>query len=225
MNQERNRIHVILWSILVVFVVGFGIQSFALFNLRDQIQSLEQSARAETGSIPPVADRSGQPPESTGPEALADDPLDLDDWDPFQEMERMEERMNRVFDDAFTRFEQSNRFGELALPRAFAPEVDVTEKPDRYIIQADIPGADDAEITVTVEEQQVIITGERTKVLEEQEDEPDASVIRRERKTGTFRRVLTLDEPLSPEGMVSELENGVLTVEVPKACGESKTQS
>jgi len=140
-------------------------------------------------------------------------PFDPQSWDPFQEMSRMRAEMDRMFNQAFGRFQGSPQFGSLAGESTYSPSFDLTEEPDRYVVKIDVPGATEHDIKVTLEDQNLTISGTRTDTRSE---EKDGKILRQERVVGQFQRSMTLPEPVDDTKMETSYENGVFTVTLPK---------
>ncbi|KAG2553078.1 17.4 kDa class I heat shock protein [Panicum virgatum] len=130
------------------------------------------------------------------------DPFSLDLWDPFQG------------------FPFGSGSGSL-LPRissdsdaAFAgARIDWKETPEAHVFKADVPGLKKEEVNVEVEDGNVLqISGERSKEQEEKNDRWH----RVERSSGKFLRRFRLPENAKTEQIKASMENGVLTVTVPK---------
>jgi HSP20 family protein len=96
---------------------------------------------------------------------------------------------------------------------AFSPRVDITEQPDHYRIDVDLPGVEASTVSVTVEHSVLTIAGER-------KDEKRAEAkgyYRYERVHGSFSRAFRLPEDVDSEHITAASKNGVLTVQIPKA--------
>nr|GLL43034.1 18.1 kDa class I heat shock protein-like [Ipomoea trifida] len=122
------------------------------------------------------------------------DPLSLDLWDPFEGL-----------------FSPSSPASEAS---AFAAaRVDWKETPEAHIFKADLPGVKKEEVKVEVEDGRVLqISGERSKEKEEKNDKWH----RIERTSGKFLRRFRLPENAKMDEVKAGMENGVLTVTVPK---------
>lgn len=130
----------------------------------------------------------------------------LSRWDPFRELSRVQEQVNRFLEDSYLR-----RTGESSLT-AWAPEVDIHETPDALVLEADLPGIDEKDLDIRVENNMLTIRGERKfekKVSEE-------NYLRVERAYGTFTRSFSLPHTVNTENIKANYENGVLTVRLPK---------
>ncbi|CAL4930301.1 unnamed protein product [Urochloa decumbens] len=133
------------------------------------------------------------------------DPFSLDLWDPFQDFPFGTGSNNSLFPS----FARTN--SETA---AFAgARIDWKETPEAHVFKADVPGLKEEEVKVEVEDGNVLqISGERNKEQEEKNDKWH----RVERSSGKFLRRFRLPENAKTEQIKASMENGVLTVTVPK---------
>ena len=131
---------------------------------------------------------------------------------PFQEFQR---EMNRLFEDFFTDFPLAPRGewggAELA-PVAFRPRVDVSETDKEVKVCAELPGMDEKDITVEMEDDAVTIRGER----KHEREEKGKSWYRREQTYGSFHRVVPLPAAVKGEKAQARFKKGVLTITAPK---------
>ena len=131
-------------------------------------------------------------------------------WTPFQtpwlrQMHNLQHEMNRLFG----RWED---WSGLSLDVATFPPLNVWEQDDCFIVEAELPGIEmtDLEIYVTGQNQ-FTIKGERATGAPEK-----AVQHRQERSFGRFVRSLTLPGPVDQDKVDAKLENGVLTIRLPK---------
>ncbi|MGE4071536.1 MAG: Hsp20/alpha crystallin family protein [Lysobacterales bacterium] len=94
----------------------------------------------------------------------------------------------------------------------WAPHVDIKEEPNRFVIQADIPGVDPKDIEVHMEKGILSIKGER-KHEAKQENEKYTRV---ERSHGVFYRRFALPDSADAEGISAHGKHGVLEIVIPK---------
>ena len=129
------------------------------------------------------------------------DPFSLDLWDPFEGF---------PFGSSLS-FPRSSLSGETS---AFAAaRFDWKETPEAHVFKADLPGLQKEEVKVELEEGSVLkISGERKREKEEKND----TWHRVERSSGSFLRRFRLPENAKIDGVSAAMENGVLTVTVPK---------
>ncbi|XP_021894515.1 16.9 kDa class I heat shock protein 2-like [Carica papaya] len=127
------------------------------------------------------------------------DPLSLEAWDPF---------------DSFFTSALANVPASARETSAFANvRIDWKETPEAHVFKADLPGLKKEEVKVEVEEGRILqISGERSKEKEEKNDKWH----RIERNKGTFLRRFRLPENAKVDQVKASMENGVLTVTVPK---------
>jgi HSP20 family protein len=132
-------------------------------------------------------------------------------WDPFNDLLRIQERMNRMFEDSLVR---SREGGEPTRDRGgWTPAVDIYETPDKVVLLADLPGVTQEELDVRVESNTLILRGQRRM----EKDLHEENFHRMERGTGAFMRSFTLPTSIDQERIRAEHRNGVLRVELPKA--------
>ena len=92
------------------------------------------------------------------------------------------------------------------------PLVDIREEPDRFVLHADIPGVDPADIEVQMDKGLLTIKGERRVERTEQRERYS----RLERLHGSFHRRFALPDSADPEGITASGSNGVLEILIPK---------
>ena len=144
-------------------------------------------------------------PQIFGQRSNVFDPFSLDVWDPFQ---------GWPFERSVTGGTSRPGGGALSETAAFADtRIDWRETPEAHVFKADLPGLKKEEVKVEVEEGRVLqISGERSKEVEEKNDKWH----RVERSRGKFLRRFRLPENAKMEQVKATMENGVLTVIVPK---------
>ncbi|XP_076903694.1 17.6 kDa class I heat shock protein-like [Bidens hawaiensis] len=131
----------------------------------------------------------------TGSRSNIFDPFSLDVWDPFHGL-------------SSSLSEPSRETAAIANAR-----IDWKETPEAHVFKADLPGLKKEEVKVEVEDGRVLqISGERSKEQEEKND----TWHRVERSSGKFLRRFRLPENAKMEDVKATMENGVLTVTVPK---------
>jgi len=89
----------------------------------------------------------------------------------------------------------------------------VRETDDAFIINASVPGLKPEDLNINVVGDTVTISGE----IKEETKEEEANYIYRERRFGSFTRTVTLPTSLNPDKAEAVIENGVLTLTIPKA--------
>ena len=132
-----------------------------------------------------------------------------EDTDPFLAMRR---EMNRLFDDVFGGFGLPNVIGPALQQMPVAPKIDVTETENEIQVTAELPGIDPNEVQVLLEDDRLIIRGEK----QEEREDKDRNYHLRERVQGAFSRTLPLPFAPDPNQVKAEFKNGVMTITIPK---------
>jgi len=128
-------------------------------------------------------------------------------WEPFRDLMAMQDRMTRVIDETLSRMMK-----EEVGKGVWSPPVDILEKGNEVVLKMDLPGVSQNEIEVRVEENTLIVQGERRFVKEVL----DENYIQIERPYGTFRRIFNLPRLIDNEGIKASYKDGVLRVVLPK---------
>ena len=94
----------------------------------------------------------------------------------------------------------------------WVPAVDIVEEQDHFLLQADLPGVDSADIEVSMEDGVLSVAGER-----HSENRGETEGVRRiERVSGRFDRRFSLPETADAEHITAKSSNGILEVTIPK---------
>lgn len=147
--------------------------------------------------------------------------------DPFEEIRRLERRMNRLFEELW-----AERPFRAALPGARElapieerlgirePFADVIETDREIKVVAEIPGVDKKDIKIKTTESSIEISAETKR----EEKEEKKGYIRRERSYGKFYRAMSLPAAVDASKAKASYKNGVLEVVMPKSEAEKKTE-
>jgi HSP20 family protein len=128
-------------------------------------------------------------------------------WEPFRDLMVMQDRMTRLFDETLSRVWKEE------VPRGvWSPPVDILEKGTEVILKIDLPEMDQNEIDIKVEENALIIQGERKFIKETS----DTNYLQIERPYGTFRRTFAIPRGIDQEKIKAAYKDGVLRVVLPK---------
>ncbi len=95
---------------------------------------------------------------------------------------------------------------------SFYPAIDVKEKNEKYILEAELPGIDENAVELDFHNNVLTIQGERKSEVEKKEE----GFSRTERYLGSFRRDIPFECEVNPDNIQAELKNGILCVELMK---------
>lgn len=136
----------------------------------------------------------------------ADASTEVSRWDPFAELDRL----NRQLGD----YLGSSRQLPYLLGEGFTPVADVEESDDAYTVEIELPGVQKDDLDLEVAGPRLTVTGER------KERERVGILRRRERVVGRFRYEVVLPGEVEEDGVEAHLDEGVLTVRVPKPASQ-----
>jgi HSP20 family protein len=129
-------------------------------------------------------------------------------WEPFREFATLQDRMNRLFRESYNDAGQD----ESLTTSRFAPAVDVYEDEHQVTLKIEVPGIDEKDIDVRVENNTLTVQGERKIEKEEKEE----NYRRVERQYGSFTRTFTLPQTVDSEKVSANYDKGVLKITLPK---------
>lgn len=128
-------------------------------------------------------------------------------FNPMRELTGIQREINRLFEDFF-----GENF-ERGIEKSWGPAVDITEDGKNIYLKADLPGMNQKDIKVSVEDDVLTISGERKS---EKEEKKDGKFYRLERVYGQFCRSFTLPDNVDASKISAEYKDGVLTLTIPK---------
>lgn len=126
---------------------------------------------------------------------------------------RLQREIDQIFDNFFRGFPFAPVTRSELSPAGFMlPRVDIGESRKQYTITVEIPGVDEKDIELTVEDGTLTIRGEkRSETVDE-----DEQFHRVERTYGAFQRVISLPTDADEDHIQAKFKNGVLTITIPK---------
>ena len=134
---------------------------------------------------------------------------------PWKGMDMLRNEMDRVFD----RFLEP-RWYEFEPAGEWAPMVDVSETKDAVVVTAEIPGVEQKDINVSLQDQVLTIKGEKR----QEKEEKDKNYHFSERSYGAFQRSFQLPLSIDRDKVAADFSNGVLTITLPKTAEAQKPQ-
>ena len=128
-------------------------------------------------------------------------------WDPFREFTSLQNRMNRLFEQSFGESQE-----ESLATTAFIPPVDIYEDEHSIQLKLEVPGIEEKDLDVKIENNVLTVSGERKFEKEEKEE----NFRRVERRYGSFSRSFTLPNTVDTESVTANYSNGVLKIALAK---------
>ena len=130
-------------------------------------------------------------------------------WNPLQDLLVLQDRMNRLFEDATQRRAREESEVTDDVERSdYTPAADVYETETGYLIAMDLPGISRDALELEVEENRLIVKG--TRVIEELKQH------RAERPHGRFVRTFSVPGSVNQSGITADYKDGVLQITLPK---------
>ena len=129
-------------------------------------------------------------------------------WEPFRELQDRIDRMSRLFRESY----RPEGPEEALTTTSFAPPVDIYEDEHNITLKMEVPGIDEEDIDVRIENNTLTIRGERRFEKEEKEE----NFRRVERQYGSFTRSFTLPSSVETENIQASYDKGVLEIRLTK---------
>ncbi|WP_136590735.1 Hsp20/alpha crystallin family protein [Salinigranum halophilum] len=132
---------------------------------------------------------------------------------PFTDIERFFEQMNRAF-------------GDVNIPtRPHQIAVDVAETDEEIVVSADLPGFERDDVTLSLSGRDLTIDADHEETAEERTGDDDARYVRRERTHRSVSRTVRLPDAIDEEAASASYANGVLTVTLPRETVDDEGES
>ncbi len=138
-------------------------------------------------------------------------------WNPLHDLMLLQDRMNRLFEDATDRRARAADSDEIETAD-WHPAADVYDNAGAYIIAVDLPGVERSALEIDLDDEKLIIRGTRT--IDPSGDKVKGRVVR---PCGRFRRSFTVPANVAHEGIKAEYRDGVLEITLPKR-NEARSQ-
>ncbi len=126
-------------------------------------------------------------------------------WNHLRELEQLQRRMNRLFQDTYGTEGRPWRAGVY-------PLVNLSEDPDHIYVRAELPGVRAEDLEITLQDNNLILRGERKIPAEDKQ----VNYHRRERESGFFRRIVALPVPVPGDKVEATCKDGILTIKLAK---------
>jgi len=132
----------------------------------------------------------------------------IERWQPFSELMSLRQAMDRLFEDSFVRPSRLiGDFGETAMPA-----LDIYQTPNEVVVKASLPGVKPEDVSIDITGETLTIKGESKAEQEVKKED----YLYQERRYGIFSRSVALPSGLKTDKAEAAMENGVLTLTIPK---------
>ena len=130
-------------------------------------------------------------------------------WNPLQDLVVLQDRMNRLFEDATQRRNQADAGAGDEFERAdWTPASDIYETESGYLIALDLPGIDRNALEIDIDDNRLVVKGTRAIANSRQQ--------RTERPRGKFLRTYSVPASVDQAKIAAEYKDGVLQISLPK---------
>lgn len=132
-------------------------------------------------------------------------------WNPLHDLVSLQDRMNRLFEDASQRRAGEGDQSEEVEGADWYPAADVYENDGEYTVSVDLPGIDRATLDISVDDNRLMVKGKRTT--------HDMTQHRGECPRGNFLRTFSVPASVDHKDIRADYKDGVLQVHLPKRAG------
>lgn len=137
--------------------------------------------------------------------------MSLVPYDPFRQLSNMRREFDRFFSELPISFDNEHGIGGI--------RVDVHETENEVVATCDLPGLEKKEdVDIDIQNNRLSISGSIKRTNEIKEE----NMLKKERYTGRFQRMITLPNPVSHDGVKATYKNGILEITMPKVAKDVK---
>ncbi len=241
-NSDQSK-QTLLYSAVVLLLVTVGFLSWYTIKTKDKLddmrgyhvavvdtnvgnsQPLQLATNMQNNAVAPSAhSASANKPTSHSQKQTSssssfdnnffNQPVGSQNWNPYEEIQRMQREMDRAFNHTFNGFNQNPNFQHFFRQNVSVPDMDIHENASQYTVIVNLPGADKKNISVNLNGQVLTVKGEQD--FSKEDKNAQGRVIYQERRSGSFQRSITLPQLVKQNGMKTQIKNGVLTVTIQK---------
>jgi HSP20 family protein len=134
----------------------------------------------------------------------------MTDFGPYLEFVRIQTEMNKLFENLQELREPIA--GAESTGTGWVPNVDVCECADELVVEAEMPGVDPKSLLIQIGDGNLTLAGTKPRTSEPS----GATVHRKDRTFGAFRRVIPLSTAINTHKAVARLEKGILSIRFPR---------
>lgn len=196
-GQKMKRSGILIGTVVMVVLFGGGM-AWASLNSGD-IQLKQNKPKKQT-----QAQQQTQPQVSTQPATM----------DPFRDMMRLQQQIDQLFGNTMNPYSGFPDLNTAWNPQQVQPAMNLTEKPDAYVVSMAIPGVNKSDINVQVKNQVLTVSAEQ-KTSTKKENKNDKILVQ-ERTASAFSRQVVLPKSVNADQVTADYKNGILTITLPK---------
>lgn len=204
MTTETNKSNIlaILVAILTTAVI---VQSYFLYKLYNTNETIETKNTSIDQKLNPTIPQTIR----VKPMNLAKRPVHFTQfWDPFEEMTRMHDEVNRLMSYTYSQFEDN-------LDKHYIESnLKIEEKDKLFLITANIPNTKNDSIKIEIKKNTLHLSGSREEINENHD--ANGQLIRSTKSSENFARTLLLPKPVKPETLKTEYQDGILRITIEK---------
>jgi len=195
--MKRDYTH-LFSALLILLTAVIFMQTYFLYGLKKSVDTGQQQQRLE------------QTKRSASNEFFND--FSPESRDPFEQIQKMQEEMQKSFGHFNSRFDDDPFFKEVFENMSISPLSNIKEEADRYLIELSIPGADESNIKIITKENYLQVSASSQK----RHDENSSNYIHKERYSQHFERSFILPPDADEEKVQHHYKNGILTITIAK---------
>lgn len=219
-QTKNNFVSGALVAIVIFLALGLAGQWFYISKLKNdqsaQLDHLKQEM-SEYLSSRQAPSHAVQPQARYYPQQSVPAMMTASVWDPFHEMEQMQARMNRMFNDSFSRgfFQpQATPFQNRTASRLSGSGSTMEDLGDRYLLKLEIPGMEKDRLSINVTDDYVKVSGEHRS--ENEQSDAQNGIYQMQQSFGHFERAFPLPSDVDSTAVNANYEEGVLAITMPK---------
>ncbi len=196
----------VILTVGALLLIVLSIQSYSIFQLNSHVLELSSPKNQD------ISFSTKSPNLAPQPTPPRDNFFKQRPWNPYEEMQQMQQEMEHLFNDSYSRFHINAPLDSLNK----LADVDLQEKPDQYIVTMNAPGADISSLSLKLDDRLLHIAIKTEHAEDNKSDDQNGQYQFRERFAGEFQRVLTLPGPADATKISTKYHNGILTIMIPK---------
>lgn len=200
--MKRTTLQRSLITIGLVALVGtVGAETYYTHKVAERMEANGNSGQAEQQIPGPIAGNETWPGDGN--------------WDPWVEMHRIQQGIDRLFQDSWQRMQADLGTTEPVIALPAESEMTLQDEKGDYVVTTNLPGIDKSDVNVSLDGRLLRISAQRQ--AQQKETADSGQVVREESYASSIQRAFTLPGPVDASGMHTKFDDGVLTVTIPKA--------